>query len=315
MNIIEAHQDGVYALVRGAARVSATAAGQALHRKATPEAPSVREDPTWAPYVAAAGAAFGDRLDPALTTAMGLRRDGISITPADLPASPSLIVFVHGLGATELQWSRDYLYVGPHALVRYNSGLPIADNAADLAALLEQVVEQAKVQRLVIVGHSMGGLVARGAIAQSIGSRWVEVLTDLITLGSPHSGAPLERVAARALAFGQSFKSAEAIIRLGQRRSQGVKDLRFGAMSHGDWKGEVDMEFVDSTALIALPDHIRHRAVVAYLAPVIGDGIVPQHSARHPGAQVKMIPGDHLSLLREPLVRDLLAEVGASPAM
>ncbi len=312
MNIIDTHQDGVYALVRGITRVSSGVAGEAVHRTTAPDAPPATENPKWAPHVAAAGAAFGDRLDPALTTPMGLRRDGASIRPEDLAPSPTLIVFVHGLGATELQWSPDYLQVGPHALVRYNSGRSIATNGAELCALLEEIVDAAHVERLIIVGHSMGGLVARSAIAAGADTRWLAVLTDLVTLGSPHSGAPLERVAARALAFGQGFRSAEPIVRLGQRRSQGIKDLRFGAMSHGDWIGEVDAEFVDATALIALPAHVHHHAVVAFLAPVIGDGIVPRHSAEHPGADVSVIPGDHLSLLKDPIVRDLLAQVVAA---
>ena len=314
MSIIDTHQDGVYAVVEGVTRVSTTMAGEAAHRTAAPDAASATENPKWAPHVAAAGAAFGDRLDPALTTPMGLRRDGVAIQPVDLVPSPTLIVFVHGLGATELQWSPDYLKVGPHALVRYNSGRSIVTNGADLCALLDEIVAAAHVERLVIVGHSMGGLVARSAIVAGRESRWLEVLTDLITLGSPHSGAPLERVAARGLAFGQRFRSAEPIVRLGQRRSQGIKDLRFGAMSDGDWTGEVDLEFVDSTVVIELPGHVHHHAVVAFLAPVIGDGIVPRHSAGHPGADISVIPGDHLSLLKEPMVRDLLAQVVGSRA-
>ena len=94
----------------------------------------------------------------------------------------------------------------------------------------------------------------------------------------------MERFAARSLAFGQRLRSAEPIVRLGQRRSQGIKDLRFGAMSHGDWHGEIDSEFVDNTTVIELPEHVRHHAVVAFLAPVIGDGMVPQQR-RTPGAR------------------------------
>lgn len=310
MNLLDAHQEGVHAVVRGITRASAMVAGDALHSATDTDAPTAAADPKWAPHIAAAGAAFGDRLHPALTTPMGLRRDGVPIEPQDLDPSPTLMVFVHGLGATELQWSPDFFEVGPHALIRYNSGRPIADNGADLAVLLEDVVRSAQVSRLIIVGHSMGGLVARSAIAQAPNSHWVAMLTDLISLGSPHAGAPLERVAARSLAFGQGFRSAEPIVRLGQRRSRGIKDLRFGAMRHDDWNTEdIDSALVDTTTLIELPEHVHHRAVVAFLAPVIGDGIVPQHSAEHPGADISVIPGNHLSLLKDPLVVDLLTQV------
>lgn len=309
MDLIDAHQAGVYTTVRATARVSSRAAGCALQRSTPAGAQSVRTNPAWAPFVAGLGAAFGDRLDPALTNEMALWRDGRPISAHDLPASPALIVFVHGLGATELMWDPAYLEVGPHAMVRYNTGRPIAENGRALAGLLAQTVDSAQVKRLILVGHSMGGLVARSAIAQAPDAQWVRALSDLITLGSPHTGAPLERVAARLLAFGQRSRSAAPIVRLGQRRSQGIKDLRFAAMSDGDWSGEVDAELIDNTAVIDLPAHVSHHAVVAFLAPVVGDGIVPASSAAHPGAQVTVVPGDHLSLLKDPQVRDLLAQV------
>ena len=198
------------------------------HRTAPDDAESAVASPRWAPHVAAASAAFGDRLDPALTTSMGLRAHGSPIDVADLSSADTLMVFVHGLGATELQWSPEYLDLGPHVLVRYNSGRPIADNGADLARLLEDVVVATGAQRLVLVGHSMGGLVARSAIAQAQDSQWVPLVSDLVTLGSPHAGAPLERFAARSLAMGQRLRSAEPIIRLGQRRSQGIRTCDSG---------------------------------------------------------------------------------------
>ena len=309
MNLIDTHQTGVYALVRAATRASAAVAAELAHRTAPADAESAVASPRWAPHVAAAGAAFGDRLDPALTTPMGLRAHGVPIDVADLPRADTLTVFVHGLGATELQWSPDYLDLGPHVLVRYNTGRLIADNGADLAGLLEDVVVATGAQRLVLVGHSMGGLVARSAIAQAPDSSWVPLVSDLITLGSPHAGAPLERFAARSLAMGQRFRAAEPIVRLGQRRSQGIKDLRFGAMSPGDWHGEVDTEFIDNTAVIDLPGHMRHHAVIAVLAPVVGDGMVTPSSAYHRGARSSVVRGDHLSLLAHDEVTGLLRQV------
>jgi pimeloyl-ACP methyl ester carboxylesterase len=309
MDLIDTHQSGVYALVRGATRATAALAGDLAHRTAPDDAESAVASPRWAPHVAAASAAFGDRLDPALTTSMGLRAHGSLIDVADLSSADTLMVFVHGLGATELQWSPEYLDLGPHVLVRYNSGRPIADNGADLARLLEDVVVATGAQRLVLVGHSMGGLVARSAIAQAQDSQWVPLVSDLVTLGSPHAGAPLERFAARSLAMGQRLRSAEPIIRLGQRRSQGIKDLRFGAMSPGDWHGEIDTEFIDNTAVIELPDHVRHHAVIAVLAPVVGDGMVTPSSAYHRGARSSVVRGGHLSLLAHDEVTDLLREV------
>lgn len=308
MDLVDAHNSGVYASVRGGARL----ASLILERSLPASSGGAVGDSGSAAYVAAAGAAFGDRLDPCLTTPMGLWRDGEPIAAADLPESLVLVVFVHGLGATELMWDPEYLAVGDHALVRYNTGRPIADNGRDLAGLLEQVVHATAAQRLIVVGHSMGGLVARSAIAQAGDAAWVNALTDLVTLGSPHSGAALERVAARALHWGQRFPTAAPILRLGQYRSRGVKDLRFGAMSPGDWHDDVDTEFVDNTAGIELPTGVRHHAVVAQVAEGLGDGIVGVASATHPGARIITLRGNHMSLLREPRVTRLLEELLAA---
>jgi pimeloyl-ACP methyl ester carboxylesterase len=302
MDVVDAHNSGVYASVRAGARVASWLLEQGLPASS----PAVVGDSGSAAYVAAAGAAFGDRLDPSLTTPMGLWRDGRPIAATDLPSSPALVVFVHGLGATELLWDPGYLEVCDHALVRYNTGRPIADNGHDLAALLDEVADRTGAQRLIIVGHSMGGLVARSAIAQAGDATWVRALTDLVTLGSPHSGAALERVAARALDWGGRFPSAAPTVRLGQYRSRGIKDLRFGAMSPGDWRDDVDTEFVDNTAVIELPRGVRHHAVVAQVADGLGDGIVGVSSASHTGAQIITLRGNHMSLLQEPRVTRLI---------
>ena len=122
MGLVDAQNAAVYASVRAGARLASGILEQTL-----PESPDVVAGADGrAAYVAAAGAAFGDRLDPSLTTPMGLWRDGRPIAVGDLPASRVLVVFVHGLGATELLWGSDYLAVCDHALVRYNTGRPIA---------------------------------------------------------------------------------------------------------------------------------------------------------------------------------------------
>ena len=51
------------------------------------------------------------------------------------------------------------------------------------------------ITELAIVGHSMGGLVARSAYHYgcSANHRWPQYLRKLIFLGTPHHGTPLER--------------------------------------------------------------------------------------------------------------------------
>jgi triacylglycerol lipase len=56
---------------------------------------------------------------------------------------------------------------------------------------IDEVLEQTGVERLVLVGHSMGGLVARAYLRRHGAAKVVR----LITLGSPHGGSELARIA------------------------------------------------------------------------------------------------------------------------
>jgi triacylglycerol lipase len=61
----------------------------------------------------------------------------------------------------------------------------IADVAARLGTLIEDVCEQTGYERVHIVGHSMGGLIARYYVQRLGGDRHVHTVC---TLGSPHAG-------------------------------------------------------------------------------------------------------------------------------
>src|SRR5205807_2429793 len=77
---------------------------------------------------------------------------------------------------------------------------------ADLATVLESLVGAwpVRVRRLILIGHSMGGLVIRSAChaATLAGCRWPALAGHVVTLGAPHHGAPLAKaVHAAAWAF------------------------------------------------------------------------------------------------------------------
>jgi pimeloyl-ACP methyl ester carboxylesterase len=67
----------------------------------------------------------------------------------------------------------------------------IATLASRLAGEIERICEQTQAQRVVLVGHSMGGLIAR-AYLRDFGSARV---ARVVTLASPHHGSELARVA------------------------------------------------------------------------------------------------------------------------
>ena len=304
--------------------------------------------------------AYGDLLErdyPALALAMSVRVDGrdVELTKAALETSypdagPRIAVFLHGLVETEDSWRyRAERHSGDpgttygsrlqHDLghtpvyVRYNTGRRISDNGRDLAALMDKLVASwpVELKDVVLIGHSMGGLVARSALAQAgdgtaEGERhWPGLVRDSVTLGSPHLGAPLER---RVNALGHLLNRVGETRWIGTAlagRSVGIKDLRFGNLVEADWAGaELDARFSSRTD-IPLHEGARHFVVLATVAgrhdsrlgELLGDLLVPPRSAlgdtgderrlAHVQENICRLGGlHHFDLLNHPRVYDQL---------
>ena len=166
--------------------------------------------------------------------------------------------------------------------VRYNTGRPIPESGRALAAALDALVAaNPGIDELVLVGHSMGGLVARGALAAADGAPWRARVSALVTIGSPHRGAPLERfghAAAQVLhaVYLPGTRIPAAIIRA---RSAGIQDLRYGTVADGPAAplDGVRVLFVAGTMALD-PAHP--------FAEAMGDGMVPVDSALGPDGAV-----------------------------
>ncbi|MDP1687573.1 triacylglycerol lipase, partial [Hydrogenophaga sp.] len=166
--------------------------------------------------LAALNGVMGDRLlaqNNPLAQRMELRLAGLAL-PMERPAplrerlagaSPHLLLMLHGLCMNDTQWLRtghDHGAFLAQALgctpvyVRYNSGLHTSLNGRELAGQLERLVAQwPTLESITVLGHSMGGLLARAAVfyGRQMGHRWPAQLKHLVFLGMPHHGAPLER--------------------------------------------------------------------------------------------------------------------------
>src|SRR3546814_14249740 len=84
------------------------------------------------------------------------------------------------------------------------------------------------IEELVLIGHSMGGLVSRSAChhAGVVGHDWLAKLRAMVFLGSPHHGAALERGGnGLDLLLGASPYTAP-FARLGKLRSAGRPEAR-----------------------------------------------------------------------------------------
>ncbi|MFC7490355.1 MULTISPECIES: lipase family alpha/beta hydrolase [unclassified Knoellia] len=298
---------------------------------------------------------IGDRLDTsgsALSHGMGVRvrgrvvdltDDGVAQAYPD--ASGEVVVLVHGLLLTETAWDagrfgerlKEELGFTPVA-VRYNTGLRISRNGHELQRLLTALVAHwpVPVTRLVLVGHSMGGLVIHSALAQAEveaagGSDWVSRVSDTVTLGAPHLGASLERGVNQAARVAGALRQVRPLARALGIRSVGIQDLRHGNILEQEWHGLDPTDHRGRRVDVPLHPGIRHLAVVGLLgkkidgrvARLFGDGMVTAASARGSGRRgpegrrfaqedVVVLPGvSHIALVHDPTVyaavRDRLA--------
>jgi pimeloyl-ACP methyl ester carboxylesterase len=300
--------------------------------------------------------AHGDLLQreaPALALGMTVRIDGRAVPPetgalrkAFPGATGRLAVFLHGLTETEDSWCygaakhhgdravtygsrlREDLGLTP-VYLRYNTGLHISENGRALDDLLDGLVANwpVPVQDVLLVGHSMGGLVARSALHQAGGGtadarRWTFLVRDTITLGSPHLGAPLERGVHKLTAQLSRLPETRPLARLLTLRSVGIKDLRRGTLVEADWSGrDLDALTPGEHTHVPLHDGARHFVVLATLsrnpegrvADLLGDLLVPPRSATgdtgdddrlaFPPDHVHRIGGlNHFDLLGHPVV-------------
>lgn len=241
-------------------------------------------------------------------------------------ARPRLLLLVHGLCMNDTQWTRnghDHGLALAQSLdctpvyVRYNSGRHVCENAAELAARLQELVAHwpVTVQDLAIVGHSMGGLVARSAVRQAseAGMAWPRQLRQMVFLGTPHHGAALERAGNWLHTVLGLSPYLAPFTRLGRLRSDGITDLRHGNLLESDWQGGRFLHR-DTRSVVALPEHVACYAVAGTLGkgrtdPALGDGLVSVDSAlgRHPSPTHDLrFPASHTWVARGVHHLDLL---------
>lgn len=305
--IAEALTRPVYASIRGVTGVVGAGIDLALAQLA----PLVGESspgPEREALLAALNGVLGDYLAESgnpLAIEMRLRSGGQALTlerealAAKFPqATGKVLVLVHGSCMNDRMWTRNGhdhgaalardLGVAPLYL-HYNSGLHVSTNGRSFEALLEQLAAAwpVPVTELVVVAHSMGGLVTRSAchIAEAEGHSWRHKLRAIVFLGSPHHGAPLERGGNWIDTLLGVSRYSAPLARLGQIRSAGVTDLRFGNVLDEHWEGRDRFaQEGDPRATLVLPGGVDCYAIAATTASAAsrtlpGDGLVPLDSA------------------------------------
>ncbi len=261
-----------------------------------------------------------------LATPMRCRINGdamdFSALPSHFKPSGKVLLAIHGLCMNDLQWNAvHHGQAGAGASVpspngadgsqlvnhvesvaeklgytavylRYNSGLHTSQNGHELARQLAQLTLAwpVPIEEISVVVHSMGGLVIRSAVysATQSGLAWPGLLQKIVFLGTPHHGAPLERAGNWVDVILGSTPYSRPFAKLGQLRSAGITDLRYGHVCDADWQGHDRFrKKPDGRVPLALPSAIACFTMAATTANkrslladrLVGDGLVPLHSA------------------------------------
>lgn len=254
-------------------------------------------------------------------------RDVRDFADAFPDATGDVVVFLHGLVEDDESWRWGAKAGGltyadrlrgdtgwTSLTLRYNTGLPIARNGALLSDWLTALLRQwpVPVRRLALVGHSMGGLVALAACEHAAaeaarggpGARaavgaghdpaggakgWTTLVRHVICLGTPHLGAPLERLVNRAARALSVFPESSPFATILDTRSAGIVDLRQAAPA--------------CTPLATASYHCVSATLHGPLGALVGDLLVSRASAtgRIPGATSQHLPDTHhFRLLNHP---------------
>ena len=212
-----------------------------------------------------------------------------------------ILLMVHGSCMNDIQWTRKEhnhgmalakeLHKTPIYL-NYNSGRHISTNGQEFNELLEELVRHwpVHVEELVIIAHSMGGLVSRSALhyGEQQNMSWTKHLKKIIFLGTPHHGAPLEKVGNFLDVALEAIPYAKPFARLGKIRSAGITDLRYGNLLDEDWQNNNRFKMQgDQRQNISLPEQVEcysiagivGKATESKFSKLLGDKMVGIKSA------------------------------------
>jgi pimeloyl-ACP methyl ester carboxylesterase len=321
-----------------------------------PKAVSAHDTPRGRFVLGAVNGFWGDRLaaqQSALAPQMRVRLHGgpLRRLPENLAADAAatevtgrLVVFAHGLCETDLCWSfaaekrwgertttygsmlRDADGWTPLYL-NFNTGLRVSANGTEFAEQLEELVRiwPIDVREIALVGHSLGGLVARSAAHQAdrLGHAWVGKLRHVVGLGAPNLGAPLEQLANWGTHRLGRLPETRPFATWLNRRSVGIKDMRYGALLEEDWLGfDPDELLNDRCTPATLLPGVAYSVASATLsrepAGLFATDLLVQHGSAHGIGKVRSIPFDrertfhlggrkhHFDLLADRLVYDQL---------
>lgn len=235
-----------------------------------------------------------------------------------------VVLFIHGLCMNHLDWSNhQFGGIGEKLLAQraqntmlylnYNTGRRISSNGRSLSNTLEDLLQRnPKITSISLVGHSMGGLVARSALfyAKQNLYQWLHLAENLVCIASPHHGAALERFSFSIQNKLGRFPIVRIFGHLFNIRSNGILDLRHGSVRDDDWEyNDARVGFVDDQRKPApLPSHIHAYLIAGSITReekkksaryLFGDYLVSIQSAlgEHPNSRLQLkVPDEHKAI-------------------
>ena len=265
--------------------------------------------------------------------------DGETLKETYPKINGKILLMIHGSCMSDIQWNHKNHNHG-EALseeldktpiyLNYNSGKHISTNGKDLNKNLQKLVKNwpVPVEEIVIIAHSMGGLLTRSALyyADQNNNKWRKHLKRVVFLGTPHHGSHLERIGNYLDLLLESVPYLKPFARLGKIRSAGVTDLRYGNLVDEDLQHSGRFERKgDQRKHIQLPNKIEFFAVAATIGKetagstrIFGDNLVEvksalgQHKKTAKNLNFKeentwiVYENNHLELLSNPKILDKL---------
>lgn len=188
------------------------------------------------------------------------------------------VLFVHGMGGYSQEFSTliralDKGQFEPWVF-QFPSGLPITTSSELLRRAVTQMQAVRGGRRACLVAHSMGGVIARHALAHA---NFAEAFSLLVTVASPMAGV----------------QSAEV-------------GVRYAPAVVPAWRELVpDSAVIRSLHKTPLPEHLRYELLFAYTADSGQDSVVPLASQLIAAAQaeahnVRGFSGSHSQVLKLP---------------
>jgi len=137
----------------------------------------------------------------------------------DFGKRDEIVLMIHGFFQTRNIWEilENRLRHEGYAVMSFNLGgllwrfntHPIDKSASMIAQKVERLAERHGFERIHVIGHSKGGLIARRWVQHYGGHHRVK---SLLTLGTPHHGTPTALIAVALMGFGAWPSSARDLL-------------------------------------------------------------------------------------------------------